>query len=303
MESAKFKKGWAWILVLAALATLALKFSAWGLSHSVGLFSDAAESLVNLTAALMALFALNLAEKPADREHSYGHEKIEFFSSGIEGALIIVAAFWLMGEAVWRFLHPQELKNVFFSLQLAVVAAIINGVVARLLLKASQIHDSIVLGAAAKHLMADVWTTLGVLAGLGLFVWTGKLWLDPLVAVFVGLQVIYSGVTLVRRSVHGLMDRALPENEILEIRKCIAKHLGPYGRFHAFRTRKSGPRRFVDFHLLIPGNRTLHEAHEITLAMERELETALPHIDVTIHMEPIEDPQSWEENSVSRRVE
>lgn len=290
------------LLVLAALVTLGLKWIAYHLSNSVGLFSDAAESLANLSAAFLALFALTYAKKPADRDHPYGHEKIEFFSSGIEGALIVIASFWIVYEAILRFFHPKDLSNILLSVGGVLVAALVNGLVAKLLLKQAKAKDSIVLEASAKHLLADVWTTVGVVLGLGLFWFTAIRWLDPLLALLVGIHVIWSGLNLLKRSYQGLMDATLPKEEVEKIKTIIHHHLGSLGKFHALRTRKSGPRRFVDFHWLMPGHLSLEQAHERTLKLERELESSFEEMDVTVHMEPVEDPKSWEEDSLSRRV-
>lgn len=302
-QSKKPKRSWGWLLISAALTTLVLKFVAYQFSGSVGIFSDAAESLVNVTAAFFVLFALTHASKPADREHSYGHEKIEFFSSGLEGTMIIIAAIWIIYEAAFRFLHPIPLLDVGLGLKLVILAAAINGVVAKFLLRSAKHFDSIVLEASAKHLWSDVWTTGAVVVGLGLVMITKVPWLDPLMAFLIGLNVIWSGVQLVMRSYGGLMDKALPEEEIEKIKILIQKEIGKECQFHALRTRKSGARRFIDFHLLMPGHISLKKSHEMTFKIEKTLEKNFHETDVTIHMEPIEDPKSWEDGSLSRRIE
>ena len=291
------------LLIVAAVITLGLKFVSYYFSHSVGLFSDAAESVVNLSTAFSALLALTYAAKPADRDHPYGHEKIEFFASGLEGALIVVAAIWIVYEAVERFLHPKLLENILPSLSLALFAALINGGVSKLLLVTARRNDSIILEASAKHLLADVWTTVGVAAGLILFMITKLAWLDPLLALAVCVHVVWSGIELLQRSFQGLMDAGLPESEIRRIKEIIQNHLGSDWKFHALRTRKSGARRFVDFHLLMPGKFSLAKAHELSFNLEKDLENAFEEMDATIHMEPLEDPKSWEEDSISRRIE
>lgn len=285
---------YALLLVGAALLTLGLKFLAFYLSGSIGVFSDAAESLVNLTAASFVAFALAYAAKPADREHAYGHEKIEYFSSGIEGALIVVTAAWIIYEAVARFFHPQPLSTLPTSLVLVAVAAGVNGVVAWIAGRAGRRWHSVILSASAQHLAADVWTTLGIIAGLLLYRWTDRPWLDPLLAVLVALHVIRSGCRLVQRAYQGLMDRALDPAETEQVRRCIRRHLGAGDEFHALRTRQSGPRRFVDFHLLAPGARSLTSVHALTVRLEKELTAAFPGIDVTIHMEPVEEESEGE---------
>ncbi|MBI4239355.1 MAG: cation transporter [Deltaproteobacteria bacterium] len=280
---------YALLLVVAAVATLGLKFLAFYLSGSIGIFSDAAESFVNLTAASFAAFALAYAAKPADREHAYGHEKIEYFASGIEGALIVVTAGWIIFEAVMRFLHPRPLATLPTSLVLVAVAAGVNGIVAWGAARAGRRWRSIILSASAQHLAADVWTTLGIIVGLLLYRWTDRPWLDPLLAALVALHVIRSGSRLVQRAYQGLMDRALEPGETEQIRDCIRWHLGPGEEFHALRTRQSGARRFVDFHLLVPGARPLTAVHALTVRLEKELTNAFPGMDVTIHMEPVEE--------------
>ena len=220
----------------------------------------------------------------------------------MEGSLIIAAAIWIIYESIHRFLNPQPLENIFRSLVISLIAAGVNALVARYLLKAARGYQSIVLEAGALHLLADVWTTAGVAAGLLLFVWTGFAWLDPLIALLVGLHVIFSGLHLVHRSFQGLMDRGLPEEEIKKIKEIDKKLIGPGGDFHALRPRRWGARRFVDFHLLMPQKLSLREAHEKTLIIEKELEATFHEMDVTIHMEPLEDPKSWEEDSLSRKM-
>ena len=296
------KNRWGLLLFAAAVLTLSLKFVAWDFSQSIGIFSDAVESLGNLTTALLAWLALAYTRKPADAEHSYGHEKIEYFSSGIEGALIIVAAVWIVAGAIDRFLHPRPLSQLPLSMAITVAAAVINWGVGKFLLQASRRQDSIILEASGRHLLADFWTTVAVVIGLILFMITQRAWLDPLMAILVAFHVIGSGVMLVLRSFRGLMDFALPAEELKIVTEIIQRHAGARGKFHALRSRKSGARRFIDFHLLLPGEDSLQHTHAMTLAIEQDLERLLKDIDVTIHLEPVEDPASWEENTLSRRV-
>jgi cation diffusion facilitator family transporter len=286
--------------ILAALGTMALKGVAWWLTGSVGLLSDAAESVVNLVAAFAAYLALLYAARPVDREHTYGHEKIEFFSSGLEGGLIFVAAVFIAWTAIDRLLRGAQIQSLDLGLALSSLAALINLGVARLLLREGRRHGSIVLEADGQHLMTDVWTSGGVLIGLGLVWLTGYVWIDPVLGLLVAANILWTGFSLVRRSFNGLMDRALPDDEMARIREVIAVHLEAGMTFHALRTRQAGSRRFADFHLLVPGEMTVRHAHELADQIEDGLRKALPTLEVTIHLEPIEEPTAWEDSAVLR---
>jgi cation diffusion facilitator family transporter len=283
----------AYLSIATSIATMALKFCAWYLTDSVSLLSDAVESLVNLTAGLIALAALTIASRPADVDHAYGHDKAEYFSSGAEGALILVAAVSIIYAAVGRFLHPAALENLGPGLMVSLLAAALNFATARAMLKVGYKYDSITLEADAKHLMTDVWTSAGVVAGLAVVMFAPPSWqiLDPLMAVAVGLHIIVTGIHLLRRSWSGLMDAALPADEVGQIEVEISKLLPAGASFHDLRTRKSGPRRFIDFHLLVPGESTVNEAHALCDQIEATLESALPNTAVTIHVEPAETHQ------------
>jgi cation diffusion facilitator family transporter len=284
--------------IAAALVTLALKWLAYKLTGSVGLFSEAAESGVNLLAALAALFSLWFASKPVDPSHTYGHEKIEYFSCGLEGGLILAAAIGIGWFAVNRLLQPQDLDPINVGTAIAVLAALINFIVARLLLKAGRSNQSIVLEADGRHLMTDVWTSLGVVAGLAL-VWLTRLpWLDPVLGILVAAHVGWTGIELVWRSFDGLMDHALPLPEQEAVRAAIEAHLQVGMDYHAMRSRRAGSRRFVDFHLLVPGKLTVRHAHELTAQIEDAVRAALPGIEVTVHIEPIEDRAAWEDSEL-----
>jgi len=283
----------AYLSIATSIATMALKFGAYFLTGSVSLFSDAVESLVNLAAGLIALAALIVASRPADVDHAYGHDKAEYFSSGAEGALILVAAVSIIYAAVGRFLHPAALENLGPGLMASMLAAALNLAMARAMLKVGTRYDSIVLEADAKHLMTDVWTSVGVVAGLGVVMFAPPSWqiLDPLMAVAVGLHIIFTGVHLLQRSWSGLMDAALPVDEIGQIEAEIGKLLPSGTSFHDLRTRKSGPRRFIDFHLLVPGESSVNDAHALCDRIEAALERTLPNTAVTIHVEPLETHQ------------
>jgi len=280
----------------AALFTVALKFYAYHVTGSVGLLSDAVESSVNVVAAFSALFALWYAAQPADSSHQYGHEKIEFFSSGIEGGLILVAAVGIALSALHRLRDPILPQGIGVGVAVALVAAMINFAVARMLLRTAKIADSIVLEADGKHLMTDVWTSIGVVIGL-LLAWATKIAiLDPILALIVALNIVRIGWSLLRRSFDGLMDRALEENEIARIRSAIENSLCEGMTYHALRTRRAGSRRFADYHLLVPGELSVQSAHDCEMGIEAAIERAVSGIEVTSHIEPVEEPLAWNDS-------
>jgi cation diffusion facilitator family transporter len=284
--------------IVAAVLTVALKSVAYLLTGSVGLLSDALESVVNLMAATTAYFSLRYAARPVDSSHTYGHEKIEYFSSGLEGALIFVAAIGIGWYAVDRLLHPQPLQPLGMGLAISTLAALINGAVALVLLRTGKKYGSILLEADGKHLLTDVWTSAGVLAGLGLVVWTGHEILDPIIALLVSANILWTAIDLMRRSFDGLMDHALPDEEQEQVRSAIRRHLGPDMDYHAMRTRQAGTRRFTDFHLLVPGDFSVKQAHALAERIEADIIAALPGIEVAIHIEPIEERQAWEDSAL-----
>jgi cation diffusion facilitator family transporter len=284
--------------ILAALVTLGLKGVAYWLTGSVGLLSDAVESVVNLVAATTAYASLIYSARPVDTSHTYGHEKIEFFSSGLEGVLILVGALTIAWYAVSRLVTQQQLEPDGLGLVLAVAASVINFVVARILLRVGRAHQSIVLEADGRHLMTDVWTSVGVVVGLAL-VWLTKIQaLDPLIALAVAGYILWAGVDLIRRSFNGLMDHALPLSEQAAVRAAIEANLGPNMDYHALRTRQAGSRRFVDFHLLMPGAITVQRAHVLTGRIEDAVRAALPDVEVSVHVEPIEAPEAWQDSAL-----
>jgi cation diffusion facilitator family transporter len=284
--------------IVAALVTLAMKGTAYWLTGSVSLLSDAAESLVNLAAALIALACLWYAARPVDVSHTYGHEKIEYFSSGLEGTLILVAACAIAWYAVRRLVEPQPLQPLNLGMLLALAASLVNLLVAQILLRVGKATESILMEADGKHLMTDVWTSAAVLVGLGLVRLTGVEVLDPLMALVVAANIVWTGLGLVRRSFDGLMDHALPVGEQAAVRTAIAAHLEPGTTFHALRTRQAGARRFADFHLLVPGHFTVQRAHDLTGKIESAIHAALPGIEVTVHIEPIEEQAAWEDSAL-----
>ncbi|WP_419785108.1 cation diffusion facilitator family transporter [Pseudodesulfovibrio sp.] len=280
--------------VAASVITLVLKFSAWYATGSVGLLSDALESIVNLTAGVLALTAITIAMRPADAVHSYGHGKAEYFSSGIEGVLIILAALGIGHAAIQRFMSPAELHHLGPGLALALLSSIINYTTAKIMLRAARRFDSITLEADARHLLTDVWTSVGLVVGLSFLLFAPQ-WkiLDPTIAIFMAINIVFTGVGLVRRSVNGLMDDALPECELEAIEKAINRHSDMGVTYHHLRTRKSGPMRFIDFHLLVPGATTVQAAHDLCEVIETEIEESLPRAEVTIHVEPLECAASY----------
>lgn len=289
--------------IVAALVTLALTFGAFVLTDSLGLLSAAAELLVNVVAALVALWALTLAARPADEDHAYGFTKAEYFSSGVEGTLILLAAGGIIWTAVPHLLHPHPLEQVGLGLMVAVIAATINGSVALILLRAGKRLRSITLEADGKHLLTDVWTTGGVLVGVALVWLTGWATIDPVVALLVAANIIWTGARLIRESGLGLLDTALPEADQRAIVVVLERFKVRGIVFHALRTRRSGSRRFLSMHVLVPGNWTVKKGHDTCEAIERALHHLLPETTVFTHLEPREDPASWEDQGLDRAPE
>ena len=286
--------------IAAAIATIALKVFAWLLTDSVGLLSDAAESLVNLVAALIALSVILWSTRPPDEEHAYGHEKADYLSAGFEGALILIAAVTIAWAAVDRLLHPVGLTDVGFGLGISVAASLINLGVARMLIRAGDEEDSLTLVADGHHLMADFWTSLGVVAGVGLAWLTGWGPLDSIVALLVAAHIVRTGQSLVRESMGGLMDRALPDGQRAAIDSVLAAHRGESVEFHALRTRKAGRRSFISVHVLVPGEWTVQQGHDFVESVEGELRDAVENATVFTHLEPIEDPASFADTELDR---
>jgi cation diffusion facilitator family transporter len=279
----------AWLSVAAALVTITLKVIAYLLTGSVGLLSDAVESLVNLLGALVALAMLTIAARPPDDEHAYGHSKAEYFASGIEGILILGASIAIGFTAIDRLIHPRPLEQMGIGLLVSAIASVINLVVARILIRAGAKYESITLEADGKHLMTDVWTSAGVIAGLLVATLTGWTVLDPIVALLVAINIIWTAIDLLRRSVNGLMDAALPETEQEIIAGIIEKYREKQVDFHALRTRQAASRRFISVHMLVPGKWTVHDAHHVAEDFERDIRAALGDAIISTHLEPIED--------------
>jgi len=289
-----------WLAVGAAAATIALKTAAWLLTDSVGLLSDAAESLVNLVAAIVALATLRWASQPPDSDHLYGHEKAEYFSAGLEGGMILLAALTIAWLALDRLIHPAALQAVGVGLAVSSVASVVNLGVGLQLLRAGRRHGSIVLEADGRHLMTDVITSVGVIVGVGLVALTGIERLDPVIALAVAANIVLTGIHLMRRSIDGLMDRALPSPSQEAIGAVLDRYADDRVTFHAVRTRQAGRRSFVSLHVLVPGSWSVHEGHVLLELLERDLRIAVPAATVFTHLEPIEDAASFADTTLDR---
>jgi cation diffusion facilitator family transporter len=296
----RFLTRYAWLSAAAAVLTITLKAVAYYLTGSVGLLSDALESLVNLAGALMALAMLSVAARPADQDHAYGHTKAEYFASVVEGMFILIAAASIGIAAVHRFLHPRPLERIGLGLGVSVVASAVNLGVALVLLRVGKRHGSIALEGNARHLLTDVWTSAGVLAGVGAVALTGWQRLDPVIALVVAANIVRTGVAIMRRSVSGLMDVALPAEEQEAIRRVLEDHRASGVEFHALRTRQSGSRRFASVHVLVPGAWTVQRGHDLLEEVEAQIRAAVPNATVTTHLEPLEDPCSWDDVTLDR---
>jgi cation diffusion facilitator family transporter len=293
-------KRYAWLSIAAALMTIGLKAAAFFITDSVGLLADALESGVNLVAAVFALIILGIAAQPPDDEHAYGHSKAEYFASGVEGALIFIAAITIGLAAARRLADPQPLEQIGLGLAVSVVAAVLNLVVARILLRAGRQYRSITLEADAKHLMTDVWTTGGVLVGIVAVGLSGWAILDPLVALLVAVQILYSGFKLVRESVHGLMDTALPAAEVMQIVEIMDRYAVDGVHYHALRTRQAAAQRFMSVHVQVPGAWSVQDGHSLLEDIDRDVRAVLMPISVFTHLEPLEDPRSWDDIAINR---
>ena len=285
----------AWLSAAVALVTIALKTTAYLLTGSVGLLSDALESLVNLAGALIAVAMLTIAARPADESHSYGHSKAEYFSSGAEGVLILIAAASIAYTAIQRLLHPQPLEQIGIGLLVSVVASAANLTVALILKKAGEQHNSVSLTADAHHLLTDVWTSAGVLVGVGAVALTGWQPLDAIVAIVVAVNIIWTGIKIMRSTIAGLMDSALPEADLDLISAVLKAHEAGGVLFHALRTRQSGALKFISLHVLVPGEWSVAQGHALVSEIEDELEQRLSGSHVVTHLEPLDDPRSYDE--------
>lgn len=289
-----------WLAIAAATATLALKLVAWLLTGSVGLLSDAAESVVNLVAAGFGLIALKWAERPADEGHAYGHDKANYLSAGFEGGLILIAAATIIYSAVGRLIEPVQLESIGLGLAIAVAASAINLVVGTILIREGRRNASLILEADGRHLITDVWTSVGVVGGVALVALTGWDWLDPVVAILVAINIIRIGVMLVRESTAGLMDRALGREELAAVHEVLDSFGGSEVAFHALRTRRAGRRAFISLHILVPGDWSVQRGHDLAEEVEAALRERFDQATVFTHLEPLEDPVSFHDTRLDR---
>jgi cation diffusion facilitator family transporter len=290
----------AWLSIATALATIAIKTLAWWLTGSVGLLSDAVESLVNLAAAVVALTMLQVAARPPDEEHAYGYSKAEYFASGFEGALIFLAAIAIVWTAVQRLLAPAPLEELGMGLALSLGASLLNLAVGLSLIRAGKRHNSIALEADGRHLLTDVWTSAGVIVGLLAVLLTGWWRLDPLIAIGVAINILWTGFRLLKRSALGLLDQALPPAERAAIGAVLERYRAQGVQFHALRTRQAAGRGFMSVHVLVPGAWSVQRGHDVLEEIEGEVRRAVPHITVFTHLEPIEDPASLLDGGLDR---
>jgi len=291
---------YAQLSIAAALATMALKTAAYWLTGSIGLLSDAAESLVNLAGAIVAAVMLTVAARPPDEGHAYGHSKAEYFSSVFEGILILGAAVGIAVAAVERLFHPHPLEQLGFGILVSALATLVNLGAAVVILRAGKKNRSISLQANAHHLLADVWTSVGVIAGIGAVALTGWHVIDPIVALAVAVNIVFTGYRIVTESVSGLMDSALPDEERRVLQETLAGFADSGATFHAVRTRQAGPRRFISMHVLVPGDWTVHVGHRLLERIEGEIRQKIENVTVFTHLESLDDPASWEDESLDR---
>lgn len=292
---------YAYLSIAAALLTIGLKSAAYVLTDSVSLLSDAMESLVNLVAAVVALIALIVASLPPDESHEYGHDKIEYFSSGIEGTLILVAAASIIVTSIQRLVEPQPLESIGLGLAITAIASVVNLVVALILMRVGRERDSITLQADAHHLMTDVWTSIGVIGGVALVSITGEERIDPIIALLVAANIVRSGIGLMRQSFNGLMDTPIAESEREAVGRVLDSFREQGIEFHALRTRRSGARRFVSMHVLVSPRWTIKRGHDVVMDIERAIRAEVQNAHVFTHLEPLGDPAAEEDVSLDRK--
>ncbi|HOV36205.1 MAG: hypothetical protein PWR15_784 [Bacteroidota bacterium] len=291
-----------YLSIAAAVVTILLKFTAYKVTGSIGFFSDALESIVNLLAAVFGLIMLHVSEKPADEGHEFGHSKAEYFSSAIEGSLILLAAFSIIWSAVPRLIHPIALENINIGLLFSVGASLVNLAVGQMLIHNGKKSKSLLVEADGKHLMTDVWTSAGVIAGILLVKFTGILILDPIIAILVALNIVYTGYRLISRSTNGLMDASISETEIDQVKKYLDSLKEKDITYHSLMTRQAGQRKFISFHLLVPGAWTVQQGHENADIIEETIEDMFDEpVTVTSHIEPVEDPASLKDIGIDRK--
>lgn len=290
----------AWLSIVAAIFTILLKLAAYAITGSVGLLSDALEGGVNLVAAAVALATLKVVERPPDDEHAYGHDKAEYFSSGIEAGLIMIASLSIAYTSVSRLFNPHPLEQPGLGLALALLASVINLVVGQIQIRAGKKYHSITLEADGHHLMTDVWTSVGVVVGVSAAVFTGLNWLDPVVALLVGLKIGWDGFRILRRSAMGLMDSAIEPSEQQHVEQILQKYGSQGVMWHALRTRQAGARRFISVHLLVPAAWTVQQAHDLSEHFEADIRQSIERSTVFTHIEPLDDPVSMSDAVLDR---
>ncbi len=291
----------AWLSVFAAVVTIGLKAGAYWLTDSVGLLSDALESVINLAAAIVALMMLTLAAKPPDEEHAFGHDKAEYFAGGIEGTLILIAAVTIGWTAVFRFFYPRLIEQVGIGLIITAAATVINLIVGQILIRAGRKYRTITLESDGKHLMTDVWTSIGVIVGVWAVSWTGWLFLDPLVALLVAANITWTGFQLTKRAALGLMDTAVSPEKLEKIHKILDDYSEKKGiEYHALRTRRAATRSFISLHVVVPGDWTVHKGHQLLEEIEADIRREIEGSIIFTHLESLDDPASWHDIELDR---
>jgi cation diffusion facilitator family transporter len=293
---------YAWLSIGAAIVTISMKSAAYFLTGSVGLLSDALESMVNLAAAIVALLVLKLITRPANDEFSFGFYKAEYFSSGFEGGMILLAAAGIIITAMPRLFNPVPLEQIGLGLVISVIASLINLAVALILMRAGRRYNSITLEADARHLMTDVWTTVGVLVGIALVWVTGWLILDPILALLVAVNILFTGYRLLIRSGRGLLDEALPSEEINSVKSILDSYKSQGVSYHALRSRKAAARKFMVVHLLVPGDWTVRKSHSLAEQVERQVIDNIANVNIVTHIEPVDDPISMADADLERKL-
>jgi len=291
---------YAWLSIAAALITIVLKAAAYFLTGSIGLLSDALESTVNLASAIVALIALRIVTRPANDEFTFGFSKVEYFASGFEGGMILLAAISIIMSALPRLLNPVPLEQVGLGLAISLIASLINLGVSLVLISAGKRHNSITLEADGRHLMTDVWTTAGVLVGITLVWLTGYERLDPIIALLVAVNILFTGYRLLVRSGRGLMDASIPAEELASVRAILDSYQVHGIRYHALRSRQAAARKFLVVHLLVPGSWTVRQGHKLAEQVEYDVRGAVPNSNIVTHIEPVEDPISMEDAPIDR---
>jgi cation diffusion facilitator family transporter len=291
---------YAWLSIGAAILTILLKGTAYFLTGSVGLLSDALESTINLAAAVVALVALHTVQRPPDDEFAFGYSKVEYFAGGFEGGMIALAAVGIVISAVPRLLNPTPLEQIGLGLAVSALASVINLAVALILMRAARRANSITLEADARHLMTDVWTTGGVLVGIALVWLTGFTRLDPLIALLVAANIVVTGYRLMARSLRGLMDAAIPAEDIARVKRILGEYQQQGVGFHALRSRQAAARKFLVVHLLVPGEWSIRQGHALADRFENDVRAALPNANIVTHIEPAGDPLSMQDADLDR---